>query len=641
MAHFEHLFQPGRIGSLEVKNRLVMAPMVTWSSADACVSDAHVAFYRERAEGGVGLIIVQATTILATSRLDAWLGIWDDSFIPGLARVARAIREAGARAAIQIHHAGLGAPEPVGPSAGVSTKPGAVARQLGLEELALIKQAFVRAAERSREAGFDMVEVHGAHGYLLSNFLSPLTNQRLDDYGGSAEKRARYPQEVVAAVRARLGAHFPIGVRINGAEPIPGGTTPQESAQQAALLAAAGADVIHVSAGTPASAQMSYLHPQGTILTVAATVKRAVSVPVIAVGKISDPDYADGVLARGQADFVALGRPLLADPQWPNKAREGRVQDIRRCIYCTMCSLVGGRDLAKYPSVSCSINPGLAATWRGEDYSRLEPAAKSRRVLVAGGGLAGMHAATVLARRGHRVSLYEATGELGGQWRVAYHQDYKKDSNFPEILELTIRELKASGVEVHLNSALTPEVVKREAPDAVVVATGASPATPEIPGVGSTANPEVVQGNDVLMGSEVKGQRAVVIGAGYVGMETALHLAERGKRVSLLTRSKVGRKVGLTIRRTLLERLTESGVYVFSDSPVVEIVPGAVKYLSDGEYRYLKADVVVLAVGAKAEAGLAKALAEAGVEVHTIGDVVEPRDAFSAFHEAAALARRL
>ncbi len=641
MSQFPHLFQPGHIGTLETRNRLVMAPMVTWSTPNANATDAIVAFYRERAQGGVGLIIVQATSVLPSGRPKDWLGIWDDSFIPGLAKLAKAIRDAGARAAIQIHHAGLGAPEPVGPSAGVGMRPGTAPRALSHHEMDEIVRAFVRAAQRAREAGFDMVEVHGAHGYLLCNFLSPLTNHRQDEYGGSPEKRARFPQEVVAAVRKGLGPDFPIGFRINGAEPVPGGATPEEAARQAALVAASGADVIHVTAGTPTSASMSYLHPQGMLVPVAATIKKAVRVPVITVGKISDPAFADGIIAQGQADFVALGRSLLADPQWPNKAREGRVQDIRRCIYCTMCSLVGGRDLAKYPSVSCSVNPSLAATWRGEDYSQLGPAARPKRVLVAGGGLAGMHAATVLARRGHRVALYEASDKLGGQWAIGARQDYKRDSNFPELLDLTIREMQESRVEVHLKHPLTAEMLKKERPDVVVVATGANPATPQIEGQGAPGCPPVVQGNDVILGREVPGQRAIVIGAGYVGMEVALHLAEHGKRVYLLTRSKVGRKVGQAVRRTLLDRLIEAGVYLFPDSPVVALVPGAVKYLADGEYRYLKADCVVLATGVKSETALAKALSGAGVEVHAIGDVVEPRDAFSAFHEAAALARRI
>lgn len=637
----KHLFQPGRIGTLEIDNRLVMPPLVTWSAPDASITDAHVAFYRERAEGGVGLVIVQATGVHPDGRPKDWLGLWDDRFIPGLARVARTIRNAGARAGIQLHHGGLLAPRPIGPSDGVGFWPGTSVRGLPVDEMAMLRDAFVRAAVRAREAGFEMIEVHGAHGYLLCSFLSPVTNHRDDEYGGSVENRARYPREVVAAMRAALGADFPIGFRINGADFVPGGTTPEEAARQAALIAAAGADVIHVTAGTPSSVRISYLHPQGALTHLAANIRKAVAVPVIAVGKISDPPFADEVIARGDADFVALGRALMADPQWPRKAREGRFDEIRRCIYCLMCLPQGGRDLARYPSVSCSVNPSIDATWRGEDYDRPLPAARPRRILVAGGGLAGMHAATILARRGHRVTVYEAGEELGGQWVIAARQDYKKDSNFPELLDLTVRDLKASGAEVHVGRPLTREVVERERPDVVVLATGARTLVPDIPGIDSSRGTPVVHANDVLTGHAATGRRAVVIGAGYVGMEVALHLAERGTRVFLLTRSKVGNHVGAGIRRILIDRLVEAGVQLFPNSPVVEVVKGGVKYAADGEYWHLNADTVVLAAGARSEGALAGALGDAGVEVHRIGDVVEPRDAFSALHEAASLGHRL
>ncbi|MBI2917951.1 MAG: FAD-dependent oxidoreductase [Chloroflexi bacterium] len=641
MSELVHLFQPGRIGSLEVKNRLVMTPMVTRSSPNDRPDERHEAFYRQRAEGGVGMIVVQATCVLPEGHPKGWYGIWDDSFLLALSKVAQAIKSGGARAAIQLHHGGHASPQAVGPSATARARAGRAPRELSREEIALTIEGFIRAAERAQQAGFDAIELHGAGAYLINNFFSPLANQRRDEYGGSIENRARFAMDILSGMRVRLGPGYPLGIRMGPSDFLPDGSSPEEVLLRAPLMVKAGADFLDITPSGHGSLNLSYLHQQGTITPLAAAIRKAVSVPIFVAGKISDPAFADQVIARGQTDFVALGRPLLADPQWPNKAREGRVQDIRRCIYCTLCS-GGGGGQTPFPFASCSVNPSLAATWRGEDYGRLEPAAKSRRVLVAGGGLAGMHAATVLARRGHRVSLYEAGGELGGQWRVAYHQDYKKDSNFPQLLELTVRELKGSGAEVRLNTPLTAEVVARDRPDAVVVATGASPVTPDIPGVGSRADPEVVQANDILMGEkEVIGERAIVIGAGYVGMETALHLAERGKRVYLLTRSKVGRRVGLAIRRTLVDRLIEAGVYLFPDSPVVEVVPGGVKYVSDGEYRYLKADAVVLAVGVTPQAGLAKALAETGVEMHTIGDVVEPRDAFSALHEAAALARKL
>ncbi len=640
MAELKHLFQPGRIGGLEVKNRLVMTPMVTRSSPDNRPDARHETFYRERAEGGVGLIVVQATCVSPEGHPNGWYGLWDESFMPGLARVAQAIKDGDARAAIQLHHAGVAGPQPVGPSATTNVRAGKAPRELGREEIALTIEAFIRAAERARDAGFDAIELHGAGAYLINNFFSPLANQRRDEYGGTVENRARFATDILSGMRRRLGPDYPVGVRMGPSDFVPDGATPEEVCLRASLLVKAGASFLDITPSGHGSLNLSYLHQQGTITPLAAAIKKVVSVPTFVAGKISHPAFADDLIAQGKADFVALGRPLLADPQWPNKAREGRVEDIRRCIYCTMCSGSGGGQ-TKYPFASCSINPSLAATWRGEDYNRLLPADRPKRVLVAGGGLAGMHAATVLAQRGHRVALYEASDKLGGQWTIGASQDYKKDSNFRELLELTIRELESSGAQVLLGQPLIPETVKRERADVVVLATGAVPSAPAIPGIGAPGSPPVVQGNDVILGQEVPGQRVIVIGAGYVGMEVALHLAERGKRVYLLTRSKIGRKVGPAIRRTLLDRLNEAGAYLFPDSPVAEVVPGGVKYVSDGEYRYLKADAIVLATGVVPASQLTNALAGSGVEVHSIGDVVEPRDAFNAFHEAAALARQL
>lgn len=643
MTSLTKLFEPTSIKGVPVRNRLVFPPMATYFARDGHVSDEQVAYYTEKAHGGAGLVIVEAALVLEQGAEPMHLAIYHDRFIPRLRELARAIKAQGAMAGIQLCHFGEATPDPVGPSTSPFPYLDTKTRELSRQDIARLVEAFAEGARRAREAGFDLAEFHGARGYLISAFLSPLSNRRTDEYGGSVEGRTRFAREIAIAARERVGAGFALGFRMNGSDFVEGGITIEDAVEQARLLVGAGIDVLHVMGGTRWGGTwrgFSFLSPPAPMVSLAEAVKKALpQVPVITVGRIHDPPLADSILREGKADFVAMGRGLLADPELPNKAREGRLDDIRRCIACYWCTAdAGSRDTVKYPGLCCCVNPSLSFIWRRQRYPG-EPAARAKKVMVIGGGLAGMEAAKDLALRGHRVGLYERSDRLGGQWNIAEVQDYKKDAEFPRLPRQLAAALEPAGVTVHLHTEVTRQLVQKERPDVVIVATGASPLTSDIPGANL---PNVVQAVDVLEGKARTGNIVAVLGGRYVGLETALHLAERGKkRVYLLTRSKLGRGLHPHIKKKLKDKLIEHGVYLFPESPVVEILPHGLRFLDDDEYRFLLVDTVVLALGYKPEDKLVGELKGVVPEVHIIADAAEPRDAFIAMHEAADIASRL
>ncbi|MFH1486978.1 MAG: FAD-dependent oxidoreductase, partial [Chloroflexota bacterium] len=591
MTQFTRLFEPGVIGKMELKNRLAMAPMGThaWDS-EGNVTDRMIDYYVERAKGGVGLIIACSSAILPESRADR-VSTYDDRFIPGLRRLSRAIQENGAKAAMQVVHHGrllsylrhhVVRPEEV---EAISASPvpnasdGVAPREASKEDLARIVQGFAEAARRIKDAGFDAVEIHGAHGYLITQFLSPLTNRRTDEYGGTVEKRARFACEVIAAARKKLGRAFPISFRVSGSDFLPGGISLEDTMRQAPMFVEAGADALHISASASESTHwqfLCYLFPDGATAHLAEAVRKVAKVPVIAVGKIGNPALAEQILAEGKADFVAMGRALLADPYLPSKAREGKADEIRRCIYCNNCmGLEGNPPMVMPEGRRCTVNPSLL---REREFA-LKLAPEAKRVMVIGGGLAGMEAARVAAERGHRVSLCEKDDTLGGQWRIATQQERKE--TFVTLIDDLRRGLEKAGVGVFLGKEATAELVKNERPDAVVIATGAVPRSLDVPG---TSGDNVVQAVDVLIGKAKVGQRVVVVGGRAVGMETALSLAKKGKMVSLVTMHRLGengKEMERNIFRTLRDGLIEHGVYLYPDSTVREIREDGVYVVKD------------------------------------------------------------
>ncbi len=437
LTDFRHLLSPGRIGNMTVRNRMVMPPMGTnYASDDGFVTERLVRYYEARAEGGTGMIIVEVSAVAPEGKaISHQIGIWADKFIPGLRYLAESIRKHGARAVIQLHHAGRQTTvqttgyQPVAPSEIPCPICRDTPRALTVDEIKGLVEAFGHAARRAREAGFDAVEIHGTHGYLINQFLSPYSNRRNDEYGGSPEARRRFPMEVYDAVRTAAGEDFPVLFRMNANEGVEGGITPEEGRDFARLLEKAGVDALHVSGGvygSPLPIIATMYEPALPLAGYAADIKAEVSIPVIAVGKIHDPETGERLIADAEADFVSLGRALITDSHFARKVELGQIKNIRKCIECNQLCV---DPLLIYDQpVGCIYN---ARAGKEHEFPFVKTR-RSRRVVVVGGGPGGLEAARVARERGHRVILFERSGELGGQGRLARKAPHKE--RFGEIL---------------------------------------------------------------------------------------------------------------------------------------------------------------------------------------------------------------
>jgi 2,4-dienoyl-CoA reductase-like NADH-dependent reductase (Old Yellow Enzyme family)/pyruvate/2-oxoglutarate dehydrogenase complex dihydrolipoamide dehydrogenase (E3) component len=638
---FQSLFELGSIGTMTLKNRLIMPPISTnLAGKDGTVSEKLVFHYAERAKGGVGLITVENICIAyplarhgaAQPRID------DDAFIPGLRRLTDAIHQGGAKAAVELTHPGMNADlryieaeTPVAPSAVPRFKDGLVPRALLREKVAEVVDEYVEAARRAQEAEFDAVELQACHGLLINQFLSPLTNRREDKYGGDRENRIRFLVEIVEGIKRHVGVDFPVMVRLVAEDMIEGGVTPEEGRWFARRLEEVGADAIHPDFGLGDKEKrlepMPY--PQAWRVYLAEGIKQAVSVPVIAVGVIREPEVAEEILQTGRADFVALGRALNADPEWPNKAQAGKVASIRRCIGCNECVIA--RHVADAP-LRCSLN---ATVGRSAEERRLEPASVPKRVLVVGGGPAGMEAARVAALRGHQVMLYEQEPRLGGMLNVAALPPGKEKLEW--ITAYFTHELARLGVEVHLRETMDADKVHALKPEAVIIATGCSPAVPPIPGV---------DGSNVVVAQQLldrhmrfTGQRVAIIGGGMLGLETAHYLAAQDNAVTVLKRYEtIGRSIEPLYRDYLLRELGEHGVDIMTGLEVKAVrADGVLVRGQTGADQVILADRVVLARGARP----ANELAQAVQDLHpiVIGDASEPRKIIDAITDGYLTAR--
>jgi 2,4-dienoyl-CoA reductase-like NADH-dependent reductase (Old Yellow Enzyme family)/thioredoxin reductase len=644
---FPKLFEPGLIGNVRLKNRVIKAPQHTGlANPDGSVTDRMLRYYKDVALGGVSMVIIEYAWIDndASRASPCQLGIASMDHIPGLSLLAQTIQANGAKAAIQISHAGrqkftlskpIKAPSAV-PWEEIYAAGCPPPDELTFEEIQQIVKSFGDAAKRAQTADFDMVEIHACHGYLISNFLSPRTNKRTDWYGGSLENRMRFLLEVMAEIIRQVGPDYPICVRVSGIDYEPDGTKIEETIELCKLLEALGVAVIHMSGGNHHQT-IHEVSPIGMSLAhnvwAAEAVKKEVKIPVIASGSITHPELAEKILSDGKGDFIGLGRPLWADPYWPQKAMEGRPEDIRPCIRCNDGCLARGDHQAK--TISCSVNVAVCR----EDEFQITKAEHSKNVAVIGGGPAGMEAARVCALRGHKVTLYEKR-ELGGVLIEASVPEFKAPDLKPLInyLSTQIKKLKIKVI----HEEATSQAIRNGGFDAVIVATGATPIIPEdVQGITSAKVTDALQ---VLNGKAKLGQKIAVIGGGIVGTEVGLFLAEQNKEI-----------VFVEMLDTFMNNITFDGKLVYEErfkNLNVSIHTGKrLESLSDegitvvdryGIRTAITADTVVLAAGSRPNRDLIDSLKnESDLQFFEAGDCIKPRKIFDAIHEGHLAAKLL
>ncbi|HOW80946.1 MAG TPA: FAD-dependent oxidoreductase [Spirochaetota bacterium] len=645
MKDYKILFKPIKIASMTVKNRVVMAPMATdFADGEGPVSDKIRNYYEARARGGVGLITVEVCSI---DRLYPYiprtLGLWDDSLIDGLKSLTDAAHRHGAKIIPQIAHPGPESLSPIftgeealGPSAGIRNGITRMkCRELSRSEIRDIIDRFGRAALRAKQAGFDGVEFHAAHGYMLAgSFLSALKNRRTDEYGGSLERRLRFTIESIESIKKYAGDDFPVVIRISADELVPGGRSIGETQYIVPILESAGVDGFHVSAGVYPSTSWRVIPPAGTPFGINAPlskmVRDATGKPVIVVGRITSPGLAESILERGEADMVALGRALIADPEFVNKAFEGRADDIAPCIGCGL-GCVTNRE--KGGDMTCVINPLV-----GHEGEPVPAPGRKKKVMVIGGGPAGLAASRAAASRGHDVILYEMQDRPGGQLNLACIAHSKREIT-GLIRHLTDQSIKA-GVTIKTGIEATEELIAREKPDVAVIATGARTCTPLICGCGESG---IICSREFLAGgADIDTGRVLIIGGGMVGCEVAEILASTGDNISegrtsvtiVEMNDILGADMYSEARYFLMKELREKGVEMITGAVVSRIFTDGAEILLNGETREFHGyDHVINAMGAESVNGLAPFAEKYAGETYVIGDAQQPRQALQAISE--------
>ncbi|HNU92645.1 MAG TPA: FAD-dependent oxidoreductase [Spirochaetota bacterium] len=657
---FPHLFSPITINRLEIKNRIAYPSLGLLYSYDGKLNDRYYAYFREKALGGAGMVTVGPVGIDMAGSGIVVLSLAGDEAIEPFRKLAASIKEAGASAWVQLFHAGayafsmaLEGERPVAPSEVYSRYSKETPKALTVEEIHALQRRFVDAALRAKEAGFDGVEVIASAGYLITQFLSPLKNLRTDEYGGSFENRVRFPREVIEKIRAAVGPDYPLCVRMAGNDFVPGSNTDLETPKFAKMYEKAGADLISVTGGWHETRvpQLPMELPRGGFSYLALNIKKEVSVPVIASNRIPRPELAERMIRDGACDMVYLGRVLLADPYWPEKAREGRQDEIRPCVACNQ----GCTDtIFSARPVFCVVNP--RAGYEGE--RNVVKTERPLRVMVAGAGPGGLEAAVTAASAGHSVELYEKGDEIGGQLWIAGAPPHKEE--LWEIVRYYKAMLARLSIPVYLNTEVSVDLIREKRPDRVIVAEGAEPLMPPIAGLD---DPRVLSSWRVLAENPALGKSIAVIGGGAVGLETALFLAAKGtlspdmvyflmaheaespERIrELMSRGskevtvfemlpRIGRDIGKSTRWVVKSALNRYGVEALTGARVLSVEGGTVVYEANGKRHSRNFDNVVVASGSRPVKRLCETLEKEGIAFTAVGDCVRPAKINDAIHE--------
>lgn len=633
---FPAMFSPVQIGTVTVPNRFVVPPMGNnFANTDGTLSDRSVAYYEARAKGGFGLITIESTVVYQEAKGGPRKPcLFSDDTVASFRRAADACHAYGAKVSIQLQHAG-----PEGNSAltgyplkAASAMPAANGREIpqavSNEEIYRIIECYGDAARRAQQAGIDMVEVHCAHGYLVSTFISQRTNHRTDEFGGCFENRMRLPRLIIENIRRKTGGNLPILCRINACDQVEGGQSVQDAAAVAAYLEQeCGVDALHVTRSVHLHDEFMWapgITHGGFNADLVTEIKRAVSVPVIAVGRFTEPQYAELLVKQGRADLIAFGRQSIADPELPNKARNGQLETLSSCIGCLLgCvpNMFAGKP------ITCAVNPCVGRE------KELVPAAVSKKVAVVGGGPGGLYAAWACALRGHQVTLLEKKPELGGNFRIASYPTGK--GQLSEAVRSLIVRCRNAGVDLRCGVEADEECLRALQPDAIILATGSNPLVLPIPGLDTCG---YVTAQDMLEGKADVGSKVLVVGGGMVGCEAAEYLAEREHTVGIVEmKDVIAADVTPESRRYMFENFAEHHTVLQPGAKVGRFYPDGVDYtLADGTTGSMRGyDSIVLAMGSRSNAALKEAAERVAGQVIVIGEAARaPGNAVTATGDA-------
>lgn len=662
------LFSPIKINNLNIENRIYMPAMHLGMAHEFEVTEQIINFYALRAKGNPGMICVGYATVDELSGNTQNIGAHNDKFVPGLTKLASAIKDNGSLAAVQLNHAGrynfsffLNGKQPVAPSAVASRMTKEMPKEMTIEDIEQTIISFAKAAQRVKKAGFDAVEILSGTGYLISEFLSPLTNQRTDEYGGSMENRMRFGIEVVNAVRESVGPEFPLIVRMNGNDFMPEGNTRSELIEYSKLLSDGPVDALCINVGWHEARvpQIVTQVPRGAFIYLARGIKQVVDIPVIASHRINNPATARNAIQQGFCDMVAMGRSLIADPMLPQKAQQGREKEIVHCIACAQGCF---DNLFKLKHIECLCNPMAGY----ENFKEEPPTLVPKKVMIVGGGPAGMSAALTAKRKGHWVTLFESSGKLGGQLYLASAPPGRDEFlQFAKDLKI---QIKVNKIPVMLNQDVNEDLLKEQNPDFVLLATGAKPLVPKIPGL---SLPHVVDAWDVLGNKIETGHSVVIIGGGAVGVETALFLAEKGtippealkfllannaethetlyrlatqgsKKICLIEMTeKIGKDIGKSTKWGMMQDLGRFGVETIISGAVTKITETGIEYELNGSVNKVTADTVVVATGSQSHNPLESLMEKLNIPCQVIGDAKKIATAFDAVHDGYRAAKEI